>query len=223
MWYVYKHENLITHQSYIGITKQQPEIRWGKYGRGYRKQTKFFNAILEYGWKNFSHEILFQNIVSEEEARTIETELIVKYNTVNNGYNSIVSIQEHNENPKQYKRNIQYIDINTNKIYSSMADIAQDLNISRSAVSKYFSKENLSCGGHIILEKDYYDSLPTLEKNKLLQKITTPKIKCVETNEIFDTAELAGKRYSDKSGAKSYILRACRNGTTAYRKHWIFI
>ena len=52
MWTVYKHENLETHQVYIGITEQEPVLRWGKNGKGYRKQSKFFDAILEYGWKN---------------------------------------------------------------------------------------------------------------------------------------------------------------------------
>ena len=41
MWTVYKHENLETHQVYIGITEQEPVLRWGKNGKGYRKVAGF--------------------------------------------------------------------------------------------------------------------------------------------------------------------------------------
>ena len=72
---------------YIGITLQQPEKRWQN-GRGYYKQSYFYNAIKKYGFDNFLHEILFEDL-TKEEAEQKEIELIAKYQSNNRefGYN----------------------------------------------------------------------------------------------------------------------------------------
>ena len=69
-WCVYIHTNKINNKVYIGITSQEPEIRWD-YGFGYKKQTVFWNAIKKYGWNNFEH-IIFIDGLSAKEARHIE-------------------------------------------------------------------------------------------------------------------------------------------------------
>lgn len=87
-WCVYIHTNKINGKKYIGITCQNPKSRWGKNGHGYIKQSYFYNAIQKYGWDNFEHEILLENI-NYENACQMEKELIKKYNTNNRdfGYN----------------------------------------------------------------------------------------------------------------------------------------
>lgn len=89
MFVVYKHQNKINNKIYIGITKQIPEKRWGKNGRGYESSPYFYNAIQKYGWDNFEHIILFENLTKDEACKK-EQELIQKYNTMdrNYGYNS---------------------------------------------------------------------------------------------------------------------------------------
>lgn len=84
---VYKHTNNITNRVYIGITSQNPLKRWDN-GNGYKQCSLFYNAILKYGWDNFKHEILFDNL-SKEEAETKEVELIAFYksNQRKCGYN----------------------------------------------------------------------------------------------------------------------------------------
>lgn len=71
---------------YIGITSNNPNRRWGTNGQGYSKQSKFFNAILKYGWDNFQHNILYSNLTANEASQK-EQELIKYYNTIENGYN----------------------------------------------------------------------------------------------------------------------------------------
>lgn len=85
---VYMHKNKINDKVYIGITKQKPKYRWGA-GSGYKQQIKFYNAICKYGWNNFEHIILFNNL-SFEEAKQKEIEMIKKYNafTKQYGYNA---------------------------------------------------------------------------------------------------------------------------------------
>lgn len=82
---VYRHIDP-TGKSYIGITSIPPEKRW-KNGFGYRTQKKFFSAIVSIGWSNFKHEILHTGL-SEKEARLKETELIIKFNSIKEGYNT---------------------------------------------------------------------------------------------------------------------------------------
>lgn len=81
---VYKHTNKMNGMVYIGITRQNPIKRWGG-GSGYSYNTHFYNAILKYGWDNFSHEILYTGM-TREEACEKEIELIAKYNSNDRKY-----------------------------------------------------------------------------------------------------------------------------------------
>ena len=85
---VYMHKNKINNKVYIGITCQKTKYRWGA-GSGYKKQSKFYNAICKYGWNNFEHIILFNNLTFEK-AKQKEIEMIDKYNafTKQHGYNA---------------------------------------------------------------------------------------------------------------------------------------
>lgn len=84
---VYIHRNKINNKVYIGITSKKPEERW-KNGHAYHGNKYFTSAIKKYGWDNFEHEILFENL-TKEEAEQKEVELIAKYNSANRefGYN----------------------------------------------------------------------------------------------------------------------------------------
>ena len=77
---------------YIGITKQKPEDRWNK-GKNYRNQKKFWNAICYYGWDNFEH-VIFKTGLSKRLALYWEEKYIVKYNSVENGYNVLYSMDD---------------------------------------------------------------------------------------------------------------------------------
>ena len=85
---VYMHTNKINGKKYIGQTCQKPESRWGADGKKYRTSTHFWNAIQKYGWNNFEHDVLYENL-SLQEANEKERELIAKYNTTDMsfGYN----------------------------------------------------------------------------------------------------------------------------------------
>lgn len=97
---VYKHTSPIG-KSYIGITSQNPIIRWAN-GNGYSGQPKFFNAITKYGWDNFTHEILYSDL-TEQEAYKTEKELIEKFNSITNGYNSSIGGEYANLGNYKYK------------------------------------------------------------------------------------------------------------------------
>ena len=89
---VYIHINKINGKKYIWQTCQNPEKRWGLSGQMYLKkrnghytQPVFAHAILKYGWENFIHEIIKDNL-TKIEADELERALIEQYNTPNKDY-----------------------------------------------------------------------------------------------------------------------------------------
>ena len=104
---LYIHKNKINGKEYCGITKNISK-RWsnnGKeyYNKGRKKQTDFYNAILEFGWDNFNHIILEEGL-TEEEAQQKEREYIKKhklqdekygYNIANGGKCDGILYKEH--------------------------------------------------------------------------------------------------------------------------------
>ena len=83
---VYKHTSP-NNKVYIGITSRNPETRW-KNGYGYSSNKHLTSAIQKYGWDNFQHEILFENLTREEACQK-EIDLIKFYDSTNpdKGYN----------------------------------------------------------------------------------------------------------------------------------------
>ena len=77
-----------SNKAYIGITSKDIKERWGFNGSHCKKNQHFWNAIQKYGWDNFKHEILFENL-TKEKACKIEILLIALFNTQNPdfGYN----------------------------------------------------------------------------------------------------------------------------------------
>lgn len=72
-------------KKYIGITSLSPNKRWKSDGRGYKEQPYFWNAIQKYGWENFKHEILVENVTFEDACR-LEQEFIQYYKTYDEAY-----------------------------------------------------------------------------------------------------------------------------------------
>lgn len=85
-WIIYKHTNKVNGKCYIGQTKQSLNQRW-RNGDGYRNNVYFYNSIIKYGWDNFNHEILEDNLYSLEQANEREIFWISKCDSFKNGYN----------------------------------------------------------------------------------------------------------------------------------------
>ena len=82
---VYAHINKLDRKMYIGITNNISN-RWSAKGEAYNGCTHFYSALQKYGWDNFIHIIILDNIPFSI-ACEIEKGLIAKYNTIKNGYN----------------------------------------------------------------------------------------------------------------------------------------
>ncbi len=85
---LYAHINKTNGKKYIGITCQSADRRW-RDGNGYKSNNHFYSAIKKYGWENFEH-IVLKNELTKEDAEKLEAKLIEKYNTTNRkiGYNT---------------------------------------------------------------------------------------------------------------------------------------
>ena len=85
---VYVHINKVNGKRYFGTTCQKLNRRFRTGGKGYILEKRFYKEILEYGWDNFEHIVLYENL-TKEEAYKKEIELIAKYDTTNElkGYN----------------------------------------------------------------------------------------------------------------------------------------
>ena len=90
---VYIHENQINGKVYVGMTCC-PEKRFAGKGCNYKqsfrgKKSPFGLAIEKYGWDNFTHEIIYNDLTLEE-ARQMEKYLIKFYSATDPryGYNA---------------------------------------------------------------------------------------------------------------------------------------
>lgn len=85
-WCVYIHTNNANGKKYVGISSNV-EKRWAYKGKNYYDQV-FGNAIKKYGWDNFTHEIIFEDLTKEDACKR-ESELILlnKSNIKKYGYN----------------------------------------------------------------------------------------------------------------------------------------
>lgn len=94
---IYKHVNKINGKIYIGQTCQKPEYRWN-HGQGYKNCSYFYKAIQKYGWDNFEH-IILENNLTAQQANQKEEEYIKYYksNERQFGYNLTAGGNNHQE------------------------------------------------------------------------------------------------------------------------------
>lgn len=106
MWLVYKHTNIVSGKSYIGLTKRTLEIRWKEHVRqafNESRNYKLHNAIRKYGSNTWESSILKSEIPSLEEASEYEKLFIEKYNSCLKGYNTTIG-GEGTELSEEYKQ-----------------------------------------------------------------------------------------------------------------------
>lgn len=164
--------NKIDNKKYIGITKELKKkfnSHKSDINRGIRNI--FYNAVRKYGFANFEFSFIndYSDLVTYEELKEIETDMIAKYNTYYKfgiGYNMTLG----GEGGDRSKTIIQY-DINTLKkinIFNSIKEASLLTGGSISGISKNCRKEVKSSGGFIwCFENDILNKY----KNESLKKV----------------------------------------------------
>lgn len=134
MGYIYKITNQINNKVYIGQTKKTVDYRFKEHyyqakteQSGKRPITYFHAAINKYGFENFNVETLEQ--CDDDQLNEREKYWITFYDSYNNGYNMTKGGQD-NVTSYVAKKVIQYsLQGDFIKIYSSVAEASQKLNI----------------------------------------------------------------------------------------------
>ena len=188
---------------YYGITKQEPYQRW-KNGLGYKsykKDSHFYNAIKKYGWDNFKHEVLFNNL-TEEEAKLLEQFYIALYDTTNRdkGYNLTLGGESSNglKHTKETKERLSKI----NKTYKHTKEAK--IKIGKANKGKHLSEETKRKISEA--NKGHKHSEEAKKKMSKNQPNSRPVI-CITTGKIFFTVAEAGEYYNID---KTHISSCCK-------------
>lgn len=209
MFTVYCHINKINGKKYVGITKQNPETRWHS-GNGYNNSEYFWRAIKKYGWKNFEHKILYENL-TKEEAEKIEIQLIAEWETTNrakgyniaNGGNHIGCVSE--ETKKKISKG--HKGIPTHNMTKEVRERISKKLSGRKLSEQTKQKLSISAKNHGMSEVTKLRFAEANEKRKI------PVI-CIATGIEYESASEAARQ---TGLCKSTILRHC-NGTLKKQK-----
>lgn len=224
-WLIYKHINLINNKVYIGQSKyswNKINDRWQD-GRAYGKRTKMALAIKKYGWNNFSHELIEENIPSQKLANEREIYWINYYNSYYKGYNCTLGGKAI---PENFIYKVKVYCFENKKTYNSIKEASQELNYSYHKIDRqiktnhYFKKDKY----RFCLEKEKDNINPTYYKIDFSKRDFSKvkrKVICIETKEIFnsasDCANLLGIKVSN------IITNCCKNHKTAKGKHYSYL
>lgn len=225
-WKLYKHISP-NGKVYIGITCQDVNKRWSN-GRGYSYNKHFINAINKYGWDNFKHEILFDNL-TEKKAKLLEQSYIHFYDSTNveKGYNMTLGGEgtlgyAHTEESKRKMRELKKDKYNgeNNPMYGKSCSEETKRKISiantgrkatketREKMSKsHKGKNHVNYGKHLSEETKRKISKGNKGKCVGENNPRARKIICITTGEIFNTTKQASEKYNiDLSG----IIKCCK-------------
>lgn len=168
---------------YVGQTCcEKLEYRCGKNGSQYSGNAHFASAIKKYGWDNFKHEVVADNL-TQEEANRLEKDLILKFNSTDPdfGYN--------------YESGGRTGPIANFSTRQKISDAMKGRKLSdsvRSAISERMKGNN-----------NFRGKTHSEESRKKIGlahkgKITLSKpVLCIETNQIFASAKFAAEFLGD--------------------------
>lgn len=234
---LYVHVNPFNNKKYFGITKNETYERWEK-GSGYKRGTHIRNAFCKYGWNNFAHFVILNNLTYSE-ALNFEESYIKIFNTTNKkyGYNK-------DKGGKEFAKSIQVkksmenrglvkpvVHLETRKVYSNSSEASyrtgyKEASIRRTCNSRRF----LLFNSHWMFKEDFdkktneeIESILNIKPKSYHDDIR--KVICLETLEIFNNASEAQKVYN--STTTSCIRACCKhtdpNRITAAKKHWLYL
>ena len=207
---VYCHTNKINDKRYIGITQNKPNRRWQN-GYGYKdRNSHFYNAIKKYGWENFEHIILEENL-TRKEASEKEKYYIRLYNTNNENYGYNITSGGDNNFTRNKLTEEQRINI-SNKTKEAMNSVEI-----REHMLKVYNSEDWIRKNSEATRRQWVTSDLKLR----VQTANGHKVRCVETGNIY----LSILEASRQTGLSRYkITQSCQNKSYIVNNtHWEYI
>lgn len=219
-WVVYCHTNKFNNKKYVGITGRPVNIRW-KNGKGYKSSPHFYAAIQKYGWDNFEHEILFDNL-SREEAIQKEKELIFKWKLKdsNFGYNLTDGGEGtcgHKLSEEQLQKMSERFKGENHPFYGKKMSKEFCLAVSCARKGMKFSDEHKEN-----LRKSHLGKALS-EETKIKIKESSPlkrKVICLETLEVFNSISDVSRKFGKNA---KHISECCLGKRQTWNKlHWMY-
>lgn len=190
-YYVYLHKNLINNKKYYGITSEKnPGLRWKK---GYKHNKHLTSAFKKYGWDNFSHEIVKQNL-TKREAENLEIELIKKYKT---------------NDPK----------FGYNKTSGGGVGVFRHSESSKKMMSEHTKGELNPMYG----KNHKYTTIKKIKENLTNHPNTSKKILCIETNTIYLSVREASRQTGITYQSIQQAVSLNGNQQKAGGFHWVYV
>lgn len=160
---IYKHTNKINNKVYIGCTCRSINARAGKNGKNYSLNKRFWNDIQLFGWNNFEHKILYDNIQTLEEATELESKEMKRYESFipEKGYNIHSSSNAKSACSSNLKIKVYQYDLNGNYLneFNSMNQASIYAKCDSSQISRSCKNHKQQAGGYLWRVKKY-DILP---------------------------------------------------------------
>lgn len=150
---IYKHVNKINGKIYIGCTCRTINARAGKNGKNYSLNKRFWSDIQKFGWNNFEHYILYDNIDTLEKATKLETEAMNIFESYNpeKGYNIHSTSNAKSACSSNLKMKVYQYDLKGNYLneYDSMNQAAIYAKCDSSQISRSCKKHKHQAGGYL--------------------------------------------------------------------------
>ena len=197
---IYKATNTINGQVYIGATKKKLDDRKqdhiNKALKGYSGY--FQKALIEYGVNSFEWEQI-DTAENKNELAQKETEYIISFNSIENGYNS--------DNGGGFKKTVYQYNIETGKLINSYDDLssaANAVNAVKTSISSACLHYNKTCKGYT------WSYSSTLEPSSSLD-LRKKTVNQISLKGEFIACYVSASEASRKTGiSKTCITRCCR-------------
>lgn len=203
---VYIHKLKSDGRVYVGQTNSSLSRRSGNQGQRYKSCTKFWHAIQKYGWENFEHIVIQENLTLEQ-ANQLEAELIEKYDSINNGFNLVSGGRNHLWS-EEYRQQMRERNLGAkNPNYGKPK--------SEETKRKISEANKISHLGHKHSEE-------TKKKMSEAHKKDIP-ILCIETSKIYRCPSEASMDVANTKQA-GHITEVCKGiRKTAFGYHWKYL
>ena len=220
---VYMHKNKINNKVYIGITKTKPKYRWQN-GKGYNNQV-FYKAIQKYGWDNFEH-IILENNLFQKEAEEKEIYYIKKYKSYNPNYGYNVSKGGRVNNgvvcSEETKKKISIANKGKKNGMYGKHHTKEEINKISEASKKLWKNQEHRNKIIKILENNRHNfekgHIPWNKGLKCKPAVNRKKVICLETGIVYNSIKEA--ETIENTNNISYCCNGKRKSTNG--KHWKF-
>lgn len=228
---IYIHKNRINGKVYIGQTSETLERR-SKGGSGYKTSPHFYHAIQQYGWENFEHFILEENLTSSQ-ADVREKFWIKTFDATNpeKGYN-LTEGGKYTSTTEVSKNRKRVICKETGQVFDSLTEAALWSGMKKTSTSNITSQilgKKTSAGKHPITGEAlhwYFEGQEDLSVLKEKQPpVGSKRVKNLDTGEVFESVNAAARAYKISNVT---ISKSCKTngviptGTVHKKWHWIF-